>query len=66
MRSAAASPAGSGAQQPHKLHPPERLHSFLKRLGGFCFPRDTEEGAVCSALNDLVQSGDKAAITHFD
>ena len=53
-RSAAISPTDSGAQQPCKLHSSELLRRFLKRPGGFCFPRDTEEGAICSALNDLM------------
>lgn len=51
------SAADSGAQQSHKLHPPvipERLHALLKRPGGFWFPRDREEGAICFALNDLM------------
>lgn len=36
-RSAATSSAGSCAQQPHKLHPPELLHPLLKRPGCFAF-----------------------------
>lgn len=42
-RSAAITPAGSGAQQPHKLCPPELLHPLLKRPGCFAFLQTQEK-----------------------
>lgn len=53
-RSAAASPAGSGAQEPHKLHPPWTAVSSFKETRLMCFPGGTGEGSICPALNDLM------------